>query len=39
VFYYGSVAEGLAFLQASDEDWAGYAAAIAKAAAERDDEP
>ena len=33
--FYGSAVEGLAYLKVSDEDWAEYAAAIAKAAAER----
>jgi hypothetical protein len=37
--FYGSDVEGLAYLTVSDEDWAAYAAAIAKAKAERDAEP
>jgi hypothetical protein len=37
--FYGSVGEGLAYLRVSEEDWAEYAAAIAKAAAERDGDP
>lgn len=36
MFYYGSVAEGLAYLEASDEDWADYAGRVCGAAAERD---
>lgn len=41
MFYYGSVAEDLAWLQASDESWAGYAAVKYAAAAERsnDEDP
>ena len=35
MLYYGSVAEGLAWLEASDEDWAGYAAGRYAAAVER----
>ena len=37
--FYGSTDEALAYLTVSDEDWAGYAAALAKAKAERDAEP
>ena len=36
MLFYGSEAEGVAYLTVSDEDWAAYAAAIAKAAAERE---
>lgn len=37
--FYGSVGEGLAYLEASDESWAEYAAAIARAAEGRAGEP
>ena len=36
--FYGSDVEGLAYLTVSEEDWAGYAAAVNKAAAAREAE-
>ena len=40
MLFYGSVAEGLAYLEATDEDYADYAGRVYAAAARRgEDEP